>query len=144
MKAVYLSPRDMGDNVRLARRPIAEIMSKPAVTVAATASLDDALAKMLATGLRHLAVVDANGRSLGILSDRTIAAAWASDYYAMARHLVVTSLDIEPAMIRWDAGVIDAARFMRDNATDAVAVVDASGKPIGVVTGGDLVSLLAR
>ncbi len=134
----------MGDNARLARRPIAEIMSKPAVTIAVTASLDDALATMIDTGLRHLAVVDPEGRSLGILSDRTIAAAWASDYYAMARRLVVTVLEAEPAVVRWDAGVIDAARLMRDKAIDAVAVVDASGVPIGVVTGSDLVALLAR
>jgi CBS domain-containing protein len=143
MKAVYVAPRDMRGNVRLARRPIAEVMSKPAVTVAATALLDDALKKMLSLGLRHLAVVDDDGRCLGMLSDRTIAAAWAVDYYALMRRTVFTALDLEPAVLSVHAAVLDAARLMRHTACDAVAVINAEGRPIGVVTGSDLVSLLA-
>jgi CBS domain-containing protein len=144
MKALYVSPRDMAGKVRLARRPIAEIMSRPVVTIPATVLLDDALTKMIGTGLRHLAVVGEDDRCLGVLSDRTIAAAWAADYCALSRRPVATVLDPKPATISDHCAVVDAARMMHNAAVDAVAVVDAQGKPVGVVTGSDLVSLLAR
>jgi len=41
------------------------------------------------------------------------------------------------------AKVLDVARFMRATGTDAVAVADAGGQPVGIVTGTDLVALLA-
>jgi CBS domain-containing protein len=92
-------------------------MGGPAVTVSVGAMLDEALLKMVRAGLRHLAVVDGGGHCLGVLSDRAIAAAWATDY---------------------------TARLMGASGVDAVAVVDDQGRPVGLVTGSDLVRLLAR
>jgi CBS domain-containing protein len=40
--------------------------------------------------------------------------------------------------------VLDAARMMRDTGTDAVVIADEAGAPVGIVTGTDLVGLLAR
>jgi signal-transduction protein with cAMP-binding, CBS, and nucleotidyltransferase domain len=68
----------------------------------------------------------------------------AADYNALIRRTVAVCLDAEPAIVAVQAVVIDAARLMRDSAMDAVAVVDAQGRPAGVVTGSDLVSLLAK
>jgi CBS domain-containing protein len=144
MKAIYIAARDPSGHQRLARRPIAEVMSKPVVTIAVHALLDDALVKMISTGLRHLAVVDEDRRCVGVLSDRTIASAWAADCTALARHTVVMALEAKPATMESHGAVVDAARLMRDAAVDAVAVVDAQGIPVGMVTGSDLVSLLAR
>lgn len=36
------------------------------------------------------------------------------------------------------------ARFMRHTATDAVAVIDQLGRPVGLLTEADLVGLLAK
>jgi CBS domain-containing protein len=144
MKAIYVSTRDQGANARLARRPIAEVMSKPPVTIAADAILDDALIKMISSGLRHLAVIDEDGRCVGVLSDRTIASVWASDYNALSYRTVAMCLDTRSALVAEHSAVVDAARLMHDTATDGVAVVDAAGRPIGIVTGSDLVSLLAK
>lgn len=144
MKAIYIAARDPSGHQRLARRPIAEVMTKPVVTIAVSAPLHDALVKMISTGLRHLAVVDEDGRCLGVLADRTIASAWAADSTALARHTVVMALEAKPATVASHGTVVDAARLMRDAAVDAVAVVDAQGIPVGIVTGSDLVSLLAR
>jgi CBS domain-containing protein len=119
-------------------------MSKPTVTIEARALLDRALRKMITKGLRHLAVVDEDGRCLGMLSDRTIAAAWATDYEALSRQTVMTALDLEPAVLSEHCAVVDAARIMRRTGTDAVAVIDGDRRPIGVITGSNLVSLLAR
>lgn len=143
MKAVYIA-RDPGGHMRLARRPIAQVMSKPVVAISAGALLDDALVKMIGTGLRHLAVVNDQGHCVGVLSDRAIAAAWAVDYGSLSHRTVASVLDPQPATIDVDRAVVDAARLMHTAAVDAVAVVDSEGKPVGVVTGSDLVSLLAR
>ncbi|TNH31122.1 CBS domain-containing protein [Micromonospora orduensis] len=43
-----------------------------------------------------------------------------------------------------EARVIDAARLMRAGGVEAVAIVDADGNPVGIVTGSDLIALLAR
>jgi CBS domain-containing protein len=144
MKAIYVNSRDADGHARLARRPITQVMSQPAVVVLANDLLDEALIKMINTGLRHLAVVDGSGRCMGVLSDRAIASAWATDYAALSRRTVLSVLDAEPATTSAGAAVLDAAEVMRRTGVDAVAVVDADGWPVGVVTGSDLVALLAK
>lgn len=144
MKALYVSERDPAHPVRLANRRISDVMSKPVVTIPVHAMLDEALIRMVRTGLRHLAVVDDADRCVGVLSDRAIAAAWASDYAALSRAAVASGLEAQPALIGGRDTVADAARLMGAAGTDAVAVVDDHGRPIGLVTGSDLVRLLAQ
>ena len=52
-----------------ADRPVRELMSKPAVAVAAGAAILDAWDLMLRHGLKALPVVDEGGRPVGLLSD---------------------------------------------------------------------------
>jgi len=40
--------------------------------------------------------------------------------------------------------VAAAARMMRRCGTDAVIVVDPDGRPLGILTGGDVIALLAK
>lgn len=144
MKAIYISAREGDSRDHLAQRPIAEVMSKPVITVSMNALLEDALIQMVKTGVRHLAVVDDQGRYLGMLSDRAIASAWASDYDALSHRYVTAALDFQPSKLDYRCTVVDAARLMRKAGVDAVAVVDSSRRPIGIVTGSDLVCLLAK
>ncbi len=46
-------------------------------------------------------------------------------------------------MVGLDATVGDVAQRMRLDAVDAVAVIDRTGGPVGMVTGSDLISLMA-
>ncbi len=144
MKAIYVKSREADGHARLARRPITQVMSKPAVVVLTHDLLDEALVKMINKGLRHLAVVDDSGRCVGVLSDRAITSAWATDYEALSHRRVLSALDAEPATMSCSGAVVDAATVMRQTGVDAVAVVDADGRPVGVVTGSDLVALLAK
>jgi CBS domain-containing protein len=89
-------------------------------------------------------VVDGAGRCVGVLADRAVAAAWAHDPGALARVPVAAGLDPDPAVVDSDARVGDAARLMRTAGVDAVVVVDPAGLPVGIVTGSDLIALLAR
>jgi CBS domain-containing protein len=60
-------------------------MSRPVFTITSDVVLASALTAMLRTGRRHLAVVDARGRCIGVIGDRALTAAWASDPTAMGR-----------------------------------------------------------
>jgi CBS domain-containing protein len=145
MKAVYVSNREPEDRSgRMARQPVTEAMSSPVLTVPADVPLGDALAAMVRTGRRHLVAVDPAGRCVGVLADRTVAAAWAHDHAALATQLVGSVLEDRPPLLGAAARVIDAARMMHAENTDAVVVVDSERRPIGIVTGSDLIALLAR
>lgn len=143
MKAIYASPNTSTAPVRLARMPITSVMSK-AETVSARALLEEALVHMAHSGVRYIAVVDEQGRCLGVLSDRVVTAAWAIDYDALSHRTVAGVLDLEPAVISARDAVVDAARLMHAKGVDAVAVLDDHGRPVGMVSGGDLINLLAR
>lgn len=144
MKAIYISARDTGSHARLARQPIAKVMTRPPVIVSDRELLDDALVRMISSGLRHLVVVDETGRCVGVLSDRAITAVWATDFNALTVRTVASALGPEPATISVLDEVIDAAMLMRAAGIDAVAVTDTEGRPVGIVTGSDLVALLAK
>lgn len=128
----------------LAWRPVSEVMSRPACCVRTSTTLGDALAVMVRERLRHLVVTDEGGRCVGVLADRAVVAAWAAEPAALSYRRVSSVLDRTPAVVAADAAVVDAARLMRTACVDAVAVVDARGMAVGVVTGSDLVALLAR
>jgi CBS domain-containing protein len=128
----------------LVSRPVTGIMSSPAVAILGSARLGSALAALTRTGLRHLGVVDEGGRCVGVVADRTIAAAWAADPMALECAAVASVLEPRPAVVGADASVGEVARVMHTDSVDAVAVIDRGGRPIGVVTGGDLIALMAH
>jgi CBS domain-containing protein len=128
----------------LVSRAVTGIMSSPAVAIVESARLGSALAALTRTGLRHLAVVDEQRRCVGIVADRAIAAAWAADPAALECVPVVAVLEPRPAVVGSDATVGEVARVMHTDGVDAVAVIDRGGRPIGLVTGGDLIALMAH
>jgi CBS domain-containing protein len=123
--------------------PVTELMSHPVVGVTLGTTLHDALIVMLRTGLRHLVVVDADGCCRGILADRAVTAAWAANPSTLDWECVEALLDPRPAIVGADATVADAARLMVTDRVDAAAVINRKGQPLGVLTGSDLVGLMA-
>lgn len=146
MKAVYIAPRQplISNAEGLARRPVNEVMSRPVACVSTGTPLGEALRAMVRLRHRHLVVVDDDGRCVGVLSDRAIAAAWAHDPTSLDREKAGGMLPVVSPIVAQHARVLDAARMMRDTGTDAVVIADEAGAPVGIVTGTDLVGLLAR
>jgi len=128
----------------LVSQAVTGVMSSPAVAIVGSARLGSALAALTRTGLRHLAVVDGYNRCIGVVADRAIAAAWAADPSALERVRVGAVLEPRPAVVGADASVGEVARVMHTDGVDAVAVIDRTGRPIGLVTGGDLIALMAH
>ncbi|GGK04318.1 hypothetical protein GCM10010123_37800 [Pilimelia anulata] len=124
-------------------RTVAAVMSTPASVVPAGHTLDRALRAMVRTGYHHLVVIGPDGSSRGVLTDRMLAAAWASAPGSFERRSVADLLPAEIPLVTHDVSVADAARVMRGTGTDAVVVVDRRGAPVGVVTAADFIDLLA-
>ena len=124
--------------------PVVEVMNHPVYTVAEDVVLTDVLTAMIRTGRRHLAVVDPQGRCLGVVGDRAVAAAWAADPGAMGYVTVRRILDHRPSVVGTEARVQEVARAMFVDRVDAVAVIDRRGCPAGMVTGSDLIALMAK
>lgn len=123
---------------------VTEVMSRPVVAVRDVDTLDRGLQALAIADLHHVAVVDADGCFVGLLSDRTVAAAWL--HYPLAfsrlRAADVTAVPQQP-VVNAEATVRDAALAMHWCGTDAVVVVDSDRRPIGVITAADLVALIA-
>ena len=143
MKAIYVSARPSAA-VELARRPVTDVMSSPVTSVPDDLLLGDALRAMVRLRHRHLVAVDHTGRCVGVLVDRAIAAAWADDPTSLSVRRVRAALPPEPVLVGERARVLDVARLMHATGVDAAVVVDAELRPVGIVTGTDLVALLAR
>ena len=117
-------------------------MSPAVVAVLAGSRLSEAVDTFVRTGLRHLVVVDATGRSAGILSQESVTTAWlAPATRRVSRvHEIVSHPDTS---VHADTTVQEVAGLMRACRLDAVPVVGQDGRLIGVVTRTDLVRLLA-
>jgi acetoin utilization protein AcuB len=124
---------------------VADVMSRPVLTVEVGESLWDAWQLLFVSGLRHLVVIDGNGASLGVLSDRNILA----EVPATAEHLSARRVNDVLAMVPLvSVGPTDspltAARIMATNSVEAVPVIDAAGRMVGIVTESDIVRWLVR
>ncbi len=119
-------------------------MSHPVLAVSASAYFSDALQALVTHGLRHLAVVDNEGRCVGLLTDRTVAAEWAGRPMGFIRRTVDSACVESQPVVDRAATVAAAARIMHRCGTDAVIVVDTDRRPLGILTGGDVIALLAK
>ena len=124
---------------------VADVMSRPVLTVEEGETLWDAWQLLFVSGLRHLVVLDANGASLGVLSDRSILAEVpATSEHLSARRVrdvlaMVPLVSVEPG-----DSPLTAARVMATNSVEAVPVIDGAGRIVGIVTESDIVRWLVR
>ena len=123
----------------------ADLMSRPVLTVEVGESLWDAWQLLFVSGLRHLVVLDADGSSLGVLSDRSILAEVPATADHLSRRLVGDVLAMVPLVsVLPDDEPLTAARVMVHNTVEAVPVLDHAGRLLGIVTESDIVRWLVH
>lgn len=128
----------------VAHETVADIMSRPVLTIELDETLWDAWQVMFVSGVRHLAVIDEDGHCLGVISDRAATADVRLDAPAMKSRRVrdimarVPLITVAPT----DSPVIAAER-MRDTSVAATPVIDA-GRLVGIVSEADIVRWVAR
>ena len=128
-------PAGMGGTPADARA--SEVMSHPVLVVEAEATLWTAMDRLTASGLRHLVVVS-EGRCVGVLTDRLVAAVWPMVALGPGSEPIARLLSHDPVTVTPEDTPRDIARRMLERGVDAVAVVDVDGRVVGIVTGSDL------
>jgi CBS domain-containing protein len=119
---------------------IADVMSKPVLTVEIDESLWDAWQLLFVSGLRHLVVIDKDSTCLGVLSDRNILADVPATMDHLGQRFVREILARVPAVtIHPESEPVEAARLMREHAIEAVPVTDTRGHVVGIITESDVV-----
>ena len=122
---------------------VADVRHSPVMTIRDCDNLWDAWQAMFVSGMRYLAVVDDAGASIGVLSDRAIL----TDLPLTEEHLAgrrVSTVMSAPGSVTDDTPAHEAAGRMARHAVDALPIVTKSGRPVALLTAGDLVDWVAR
>lgn len=158
MTASLRSPAQLA-SPRSAVRPgqpilVAEVMSAPVRTVAHSASASDAQALMQgARDCQHLVVVDDDGRVVGVVSDRDLRAAAPSMLLvrdpghrlrALALLRVANVMTANPQSVHASQPLRVALLLMRRHKIGCIPVVDDNSRPVGLITGADVIKLTLR
>ncbi|MDD2604310.1 MAG: DUF190 domain-containing protein [Desulfobacterales bacterium] len=134
---------------QLASRSASEVMTTPVITIGRDHPLSEAVEKMLAKEVKRLPVVNSDGRLVGILSRldifRTVMHA-APDWKAFAAQKVeVKNLKQVGDILRRDTQTVgpdtpvsEVIRVIDRDDIQRVAVVDAGGKLLGLISDRDL------
>ena len=116
-----------------------ELMTSPPVTIDADAPLGDAAARLHAKRLARLVVLR-DGRPVGVLATSDLVHRLGRG--RVGRDTVADVMSHGLVACREGASVREVARLMTDRHARALVVVRADGRPLGVVTGTDLLPLV--
>lgn len=116
-----------------------ELMSKPPLTIHASALVSDAIELMRAHQVHRLLVTE-NDKTVGIVSvgDMVLSLARTST----TRQTVSDVMSRGMVVCRRETTVAQAARTMTERRSRALLIVDPSGTALGVVSGWDLLNIL--
>ena len=122
---------------------VADIMSRPVLTIELDESLWDAWQMMFVAGIRHLAVIDEDGLCMGVISDRAATADVQLDAPAMKSRKVRDIMARVPliTVCPQDSPILAAER-MRDSSVAATPVIE-HGRLVGIVSEADIVRWVA-
>lgn len=125
---------------------VANWMSSRLVSVDPAESLPQANKLMLQHGIRRLPVIDKKGRLVGILTDRDIKQAWASDAtalevhelaYLLSRISVKEVMTSRPVTITPRDTIEEAAEIMLEKKISGLPVVE-DGQTVAMITQSDV------
>jgi CBS domain-containing protein len=117
-----------------------DLMTSPVAAIDAATDAADAAGRMRAERLSRLVVTDA-GRPVGVLATSDLVAALGRA--SVGRATVADVMSRGLVVCRENTTVAQAARAMTDRRSRSVVVVAADGRPLGVVTGVDLLQRAA-
>ena len=116
-------------------------MSKPAVTVAATAPLAEALRRMADHRIHYLPVVNEEGRLIGIVNEDDVLGTRRGA--RRADEIVGEVMSAPPVSIDPAQSLKEAMELLVGRSIGALPVVE-DGRVIGILTQSDVVSALAQ
>ena len=117
---------------------VQDFIKSKVTTVSRNASIQEVARKMAEEDIGFLPVVDDSGKAVGTVTDRDIVVR------ILAKGGRIEGAKVEQAMtkdvisIRPEDDVSKASELMKDRKVSRVLICDASGKPVGVISLGDL------
>ena len=122
-------------------RTVGEVMTRDPISIAETASLQEAATILDAKKITGLPVLDATGTLVGVLSQTDLVRARANQHLvANWPGLAVGQVMTKPALtIASSASLEEAARTMEERRVHRLVVIDATANPIGIISTSDLV-----
>lgn len=117
---------------------VTELMTNAVLTIRTDAPLEQAATEMRLGHVRHLPVVDLEGRVVGVLSSFDVMRALAQgNRLAQVRDVMSKQV----VTVRDDSTASEAARQMRELKIGSLPVVDADGRLLGIVTETDFLEI---
>jgi CBS domain-containing protein len=133
----------------LRKRRVSEVMQSEVVTLTSHETLDLTQDIMSLGRVRHLPVVDADQRLVGIVSHRDLLSAALSkvlDFDPTSRRAFLRSIEVAEVMakdvctVTPDTSLADAAALLLERKIGCLPVLDARARLVGILTEGDLLS----
>ena len=123
---------------------IEELMTKTPTTILGQDTLDIAAKKLWDSDCGVLPVVGGDGRLIGIITDRDICmSAWSKGQLLTAIH-VDEAMSTQVFSVKPDQEVDAAELLMAEKQVRRLPVVDADGKPVGILSMNDVAREAAR
>jgi CBS domain-containing protein len=133
---------------------VKDLMSRQVVTVGASDSCLEAVARMHRARVRHLPVVNDEGLLVGIVTDRDLRHHLFSpqvykDLGAISMEILLKAVPVAEIMstdvmsVGPDEDLVDAARCMLEEKVGSLPVVD-GGRTVGILTETDLLRQICR
>jgi CBS domain-containing protein len=138
---------------------VRDVMATRAVVVRKTASFKEMIVRMRKSRVGAFPVVDDDGRVIGVVSEADLLAKEADlatgqgplanvlrfgDQQKAAGVTAAELMTSPPVTVSPDTPLAEAARLMRDHQVKRLPVINATGRLIGIVTRGDVLSVFAR
>jgi CBS domain-containing protein len=128
---------------------VGDVMTLDPITVSVDSSIEQAQEILRLNHITGLPVVDEGGSLVGVLSQSDLV--WGPGLHVAAllrkrpSGLRVGELMTSPAVtVTLDTSVVDAARLMLQSRVHRLVAVDAAGRPVGVLSATDYVTLAAE
>ena len=121
-----------------------DLMAKPTITCHVNDPLNIAAQRMWDGDVGALAVVNDDGKLAGIVTDRDICMAAYTQGRALDELLVSSAMADQVISATPDSMIGDVEQLMADHQIRRIPIVDAAGKPIGIVSVNDLAIEAAR
>ncbi len=120
--------------------PLAGLMTLNPITAPPDIGFAEGYARMVAEGIRHLVVVDAAGRLVGVISETDFAQALGADELLIPR-TVSDLMTRDPVSLPPGATVAEALRLMTERRISSVLIVEAD-RVLGILSERDAIRLV--
>jgi len=117
---------------------VQELVKGNVITVRADAGIQEVARKMAEEDIGFLPVVDPSGKAIGTITDRDIVVRLIAKGGAVNDTKVEQVMTKDVVSVRPDEDVQKAAELMKERKISRVLVCDQNGKPLGVISLGDL------